>query len=75
MRLDDRCPCPHWGYVVGGSITFAFADHEEVYEAGDVIYAPPGHIPRYAAGTEYVQISPTADVRPCRRRSSGTSRR
>src|SRR6185437_1044326 len=31
---DDRCPCPHWGYVFSGRVTFRFADHEEVFEAG-----------------------------------------
>jgi len=42
---DDRCQCPHWGYVVKGTFTVRFADREEVYEAGDAFYMPPGHIP------------------------------
>ena len=37
---DDRCPCPHWGYVFKGQITFRFADHDEVFEAGDAFYVP-----------------------------------
>jgi len=37
---DDRCQSEHWGYVVSGSITFRFADHEETYETGDAYYAP-----------------------------------
>src|SRR5438874_6126168 len=40
---DDRCQSPHWGYVVSGRIRFRYADREEVYEAGDAYYAPPGH--------------------------------
>ena len=36
---DDRCQCPHWGYVIKGKITFRFADREETYEAGDAYYA------------------------------------
>ena len=32
---DDVCPCEHWGYVVRGRVTFTFADHVEVFEAGD----------------------------------------
>jgi len=32
---DDRCQCPHWGYVVNGKMTFRYADGEEVFEAGD----------------------------------------
>ena len=33
---DDRCQCPHMGYVIKGKLKFAFADgNEELYEAGD----------------------------------------
>ena len=42
---DDRCQCPHWGYVVTGRMTFRFPDRDEVYEAGDAFYTPPGHVP------------------------------
>ena len=30
---DDRCQCPHWGYVVKGRMRFRFADQEEVSTA------------------------------------------
>ena len=60
---DDRCPCPHWGYVIKGKMTFRFADHEEVFEAGDAFYLPPGHIQIVEAGTEYLQFSPSAELR------------
>ena len=60
---DDRCPCPHWGYVLKGRLTFRFADHDEVVEAGDAFYLPPGHIPTAEAGSEYVQFSPSAELR------------
>ena len=60
---DDRCQCPHWGYVVRGKLTFAFADgHEETYETGDAYYAPPGHTPRLYAGSEVVEFHPTAEL-------------
>jgi hypothetical protein len=58
---EDRCQSPHWGYIVKGSITFRWADREEIYEAGDAYYAPPGHIPVVSAGTEVVEFSPTED--------------
>jgi hypothetical protein len=58
---DDRCQSPHWGYVVTGRVVFRFADHDETYEAGDAYYAPPGHIPVVAAGTEVVEFSPTGE--------------
>ena len=35
--------CPHWGYVFKGKITYRFADHEEIFEAGDAFYVPEGH--------------------------------
>ncbi len=59
---DDRCQCPHWGYVIAGKNTLRFADHEETYEAGDAFYAPPGHVPLVTAGTMVVEFSPTAEL-------------
>jgi len=58
---DDRCQSPHWGYVLEGQVTFRFADHDEVYRAGDAYYAPPGHIPVIQANTEVVEFSPTEE--------------
>jgi hypothetical protein len=59
---DDRCPCPHWGMVVKGRWTARYADHEETFEAGDVFYSPPGHLPLAAPGTELITFSPTAEL-------------
>lgn len=59
---DERCQCPHWGYVLQGKVTFSFADREEAYEAGDAFYAPPGHVPVHEPGTEYLQFSPTEEL-------------
>ena len=60
---DDRCQCPHMGYVVKGRVTFTFADgREETYEAGDAYYAPPGHTPTLYAGSEVVEFSPTTEL-------------
>lgn len=56
---DDRCQCPHMGYVLRGRVTYRFADREETYEAGDAYHAPPGHTPVLYAGTEVVEFSPT----------------
>jgi hypothetical protein len=61
---DDRCQCPHWGYVLAGRLTYRFADHDEVYEAGDAFYSPPGHAPvKHEPGTEIVMFSPTHELR------------
>ena len=60
---DDRCQCPHMGYVLQGKVRFAFADgSEETYEAGDAYFAPPGHTPYLFAGSEVVEFSPTAEL-------------
>ena len=59
---DDRCQCPHWGYVVKGKVTYKYADGEETFEAGDAYYAPPGHTPVLSAGTEVVEFSPTDEL-------------
>ncbi|WP_222919437.1 cupin domain-containing protein [Natrinema sp. SYSU A 869] len=41
---EDTCQCPHWGYVIAGEITVQYSDgFEEVDEAGDLVYWPPGH--------------------------------
>jgi hypothetical protein len=61
---DDRCQCPHWGYVLKGRLVYRFGDREEVFEAGDAFYAPPGHVPvQHEPGSEIVQFSPTEELR------------
>ena len=59
---DDRCTCPHWGYVVNGKITFTFADRTETFEAGDAFYVEPSHSPAVEAGTEFVLFSPAEQI-------------
>ncbi len=59
---DDRCQSAHWGYVLSGKVAFRYADREELYEAGDAYYAPPGHTPLFYAGTEIVEFSPTGEL-------------
>src|SRR3954451_22428701 len=54
-----KCTCPHWGYVVKGRVIVRYDDHEEVLEAGDAFYMPPGHAPEAEEGTELIQFSPT----------------
>jgi hypothetical protein len=57
---EDRCQCPHWGYVIRGKVTFTYADgHSESYETGDAYFAPPGHTPTLFAGSEIVEFHPT----------------
>jgi hypothetical protein len=59
---DDRCQCPHWGYVMKGKVAYTYADTEEVFQAGEAYFAPPGHTPKIFAGTELVEFSPTDEL-------------
>jgi mannose-6-phosphate isomerase-like protein (cupin superfamily) len=58
-----HCRCPHWGYLVTGRLTVHYDDHDEVIEAGDAFYMPPGHVPGAEAGSEFVMFSPTDEYR------------
>jgi hypothetical protein len=58
----DRCPCPHWGMVTSGQITFRWPDHEETYVEGDAYYAPPGHLPLITGGTSVVEFSASDEL-------------
>jgi len=59
---DDQCHCPHWGYVLKGTVTFTIDGQEEVLRPGDAFYVPPGHLQRAEAGTEYLQFSPAKEM-------------
>lgn len=60
---NDSCHCPHWGYIFQGSFRFAYDDgSEEVFEAGDVFYAPPGHTAIVDEDVKFVDFSPTKDL-------------
>src|SRR5947209_531735 len=58
---DDRCQCPHWGYVIKGSLRVRYKDHEEVLRAGDAYYLVPGHLPIFEEDTELVEFSPRSE--------------
>jgi hypothetical protein len=55
---DDRCQCPHWGYVVRGQLRVVYPDREEVLKAGDAYYMSPGHTTAFDEDTEVVEMSP-----------------
>jgi hypothetical protein len=57
---DNRCPCPHWGYVLTGTMRVIYADGEETVSAGDLIYLPPGHTVVVEQDVEYLEFSPPA---------------
>ena len=56
---DDTCQCPHWGYVLKGAVNLRYADGtEEIDEAGDLFYWPPGHTAWVDEDAEFVLFSP-----------------
>jgi hypothetical protein len=59
---DDRCQCPHWGYVLKGKVGYRYADREEIIEEGEAYYAPPGHTRQLYAGSEVIEFSPKGEL-------------
>jgi hypothetical protein len=55
---DDRCPAPHWGYVIQGQLRVIYPDHQEVLRAGDLYYLPSGHTAVVEQDYEAVEFSP-----------------
>jgi hypothetical protein len=58
---DDRCQCPHWGYLIQGRMRVLYKDHEEVVESGEAYYLAPGHTTVFEAPTEVVEFSPAGE--------------
>jgi hypothetical protein len=53
----DRCPCPHWGYMVRGRLRVTYADRAETLVAGDLWYMPPGHTALVEEDAEFIEFS------------------
>ena len=62
---DDRCQCPHWGYVLEGSITVRYANGtEETTRAGELYFWPGGHTGWTDDGVKFVEFSPAKEIEP-----------
>lgn len=60
----DRCPSPHWGMVLEGSIHLEHADGGmEKATAGEVYYWPAGHTAWTDEATVFVEVGPVAEMR------------
>ena len=59
---NGQCHCPHWGYIVSGTMSVDYGDREESYGPGDAFYMTPGHVPTAEAGSEFVMFSPKAEL-------------
>ena len=61
---EDKCSCPHWGYVLEGAVHVLYADgKQEVSRAGDMFYWPPGHTVRVDQDTAFVEFSPRQELK------------
>lgn len=58
---DDRCPCPHWGHIIRGTIRVHGIDGTQTFEAGESYFWAPGHNLEAVSDCEYLEISPAAD--------------
>ena len=60
----DRCPSPHWGIVLEGSMLLQHADgSEEKASAGEVYYWPAGHTARTDDGAVFIEVGPVGPMR------------
>ena len=58
---NDRCQCPHWGYVIRGRLRVVYRDRDEVLTAGDAYYMAPGHTTVIEEPTEMIEFSPRGE--------------
>lgn len=60
----DRCPSPHWGMVLAGSIRLDHADGSvEVASAGEVYHWPAGHTAYTEEGATFLEVGPVGPMR------------
>ncbi len=55
----NLCQCPHWGYLISGSLTATDANGEkEEVNSNELFYWPPGHNIKVTKDAEIVMFSP-----------------
>jgi hypothetical protein len=60
---DNACQAHHWGVVLEGTLVIRYTDNsEDVIEAGEAYFAPPGHLPLFKTGTRLIEFSPTDEL-------------
>jgi hypothetical protein len=59
---DDLCPCPHWGYVIKGTVRMKTKEATRDFTSGEAFYWGPGHAPQALEDSEYVDFSPTEQL-------------
>ncbi len=60
----DRCPSPHWGIVLAGSIRLEHADGSvEIARAGEIYHWPAGHTATTTEPVVFLEVGPTEPMR------------
>ena len=67
----DLCPCPHWGYMLEGTLRMRTPEGDHTYRAGQAFYWAPGHAPCADTDCAYVDFSPTEAFEPVIRHIQG----
>ena len=55
----DLCQCPHWGYMLKGTLRMHTPEGQQDFTAGQAFYWAAGHAPEALEDVEYVDFSPT----------------
>lgn len=56
---DNLCQCPHWGYLLSGQMTATNSEGvQEIVNAKDLFYWPPGHNIKVNEDAEIILFSP-----------------
>ena len=60
---DNKCQCPHWGYILEGAIHLRYKNgEEEVCQAGEAFYWPAGHTVWVEEDTSFIEFSPKKEL-------------
>jgi hypothetical protein len=60
----DRCPSPHWGLVLEGSIRMEHADGSiETVNAGEIYHWPAGHTATTDEAVVFIEVGPVEHMR------------
>jgi len=60
---NDSCPCPHWGYMLKGSMHIKFdSGGQGEVSAGEVFYMEPGHTGWVDKEAAWIEFSPEEEL-------------
>ncbi|MCB0665054.1 MAG: hypothetical protein KDC80_04495 [Saprospiraceae bacterium] len=61
---NNSCQVPHWGYIIKGVLKMKYDDgREEILNAGELFYMPPGHVGVVEEDLKLMDFSPQKGMR------------